>query len=139
MDTLITNARDFDRKNHTISLGVCAPAPVWTLAPLITNMYHHMALRTETKPEGHLFTGLLNNTYQLIATHIKPVDTQFYFQKCGSETLLFALPKEHKYVQRKSLSFTDMNGENMLLMPDIGFWNFVKENSPSYLFLCCVS
>ena len=75
MDTLITNARDFDRKNHTISLGVCAPAPVWTLAPLITNMYHHMALQTETKPEDHLFTGLLNNTYQLIATHIKDTGT----------------------------------------------------------------
>ena len=28
-----------------------------------------------------------------------------------------------------------MNGENMLLMPDIGFWNFVKDRMPDSRFL----
>ena len=28
-----------------------------------------------------------------------------------------------------------MNGENMLLMPDIGFWSFVKEKMPDSNFL----
>ena len=40
---------------------------------------------------------------------------------------MFALPKDHKYANKKSLSFSDMNGENMLLMPDISFWSFVLE------------
>lgn len=38
---------------------------------------------------------------------------------------MFALPKGHRYAQRKSLTFAEMNGENMLLMNDIGFWRFV--------------
>lgn len=135
VDTLVANAREYDRKNHTISLGICAPAPVWSLAPLITNLYPHMPLQTETKPEDQLFAGLSENTYQLIATHIKPVDDSLYYQKCGSETLMFALPRGHKYAKRKKLSFSDMNGENMLLMPDIGFWNFVKDKMPDSRFL----
>lgn len=135
VDALVVNAREFDRRRHTISLGTCAPAPVWTLAPLLTNLYPHMSLQTETKKEDQLFAGLLNNTYQLIATHEYPDDEVFYCKKCGSETLMFALPKGHKYARRKTLSFADMNGENMLLMPDIGFWNFVKEKMPDSRFL----
>lgn len=134
-DSLIKNAREFDRKNHTISLGLCAPAPIWTLAPLITNAYPHMSLQTETKKEDQLLTGLLNNTYQLIAVHKKIDNDLIYCQKCGSETLMFALPENHKYSNRKKLSFSDMNGENMLLMPDIGFWNFVREKMPDSRFL----
>lgn len=135
LDALIVNAREYDRKSHTISLGVCAPAPVWTLAPLITNTYPHMSLQTETNREEQLLSGLRNNTYQLIATHVKPEDEDIYCQKCGSETLMFALPPNHKYAHQKTLSFSDMNGENMLLMPDIGFWNFVKDKMPDSRFL----
>lgn len=39
---------------------------------------------------------------------------------------MFALPKGHRYSRRKSLSFDEMNGENVLLLSDIGFWHFVQ-------------
>lgn len=49
---------------------------------------------------------------------------------------MFALPRGHRYARRKSLSFAEMNGENMLLMPDIGFWDFVcTEKMPDSRFL----
>ena len=49
---------------------------------------------------------------------------------------MFALPKGHRFVRRKSLSFAEMNGENMILMNDIGFWNFVRtEKMPNSRFL----
>lgn len=48
---------------------------------------------------------------------------------------MFALPKGHPYARRKKLSFSDMNGENMLLMPDIGFWSFVMDKMPDSRFL----
>ena len=48
---------------------------------------------------------------------------------------MFARPKDHKYANRKSLTFAEMNGENMLLMPDIGFWAFVMDKMPDSRFL----
>lgn len=52
------------------------------------------------------------------------------------ETLMFSLPKGHRFAGRKSLSFTEMNGENILLMPDIGFWDFVTtDKMPDSRFL----
>ena len=49
---------------------------------------------------------------------------------------MFALPRGHRYARRKSLTFAEMNGENMLLMDDIGFWDFVRtEKMPDSRFL----
>lgn len=134
-EALIINAREFDRKKRTIALGICAPAPFWTLAPLIANLYPHMSLQTETAAEERLLSQLENNAYQLIILPKKPDNTSFFYKECGKEALMFALPKKHKYAHRKSLTFKEMNGENMLLMPDIGFWNFVKAKMPDSRFL----
>lgn len=135
-DSLITKAQDFDRKNRTITLGICAPAPVWRLVPLISQIFPHMSLQTEMDSDSGLLNGLNHNAYQLIATHRKPDGNQYLWKECVKERLMFTLPKNHKYAGRKSLSFSEMNGENMLLMADIGFWNFVKtEKMPDSRFL----
>ena len=135
-DSLTVKAKEFDRRNRTIVLGVCAPAPVWRLAPLLSNLYPHMALQTETDECRQLFTGLESNLYQLIIVNEKPEGKQYYCKECGKESLMFALPKGHRYSRRKSLSFAEMNGENVLLMSDIGFWNFVQtQKMPDSRFL----
>lgn len=125
-DSLIIKAREFDRRNRTIFLGICAPAPIWRLAPLIANLYPNMTLQTEMGECKRLLEGLKNNIYQLIVINEKPEEKQYYYKECGKESLMFALPKGHRYSKCKSLSFAEINGENILLMSDIGFWNFVK-------------
>lgn len=135
-DSFAEKARDFDRRNRTVTLGVCAPAPVWRLAPLITNLFPHMSLRTEMAQDARLLTDLDNNVFQLAVTHGMPCGEQYFWKECMRETLMFALPKGHKYARRKSLSFSEMNGENMLLMSDIGFWDFVRtDKMPDSRFL----
>ena len=134
-DSLIVRARDFDRKNRTIAIGVCAPAPVWRLTPIISNLFPHMTIQTEQDEDTRLLTDLDSGVYQLVVTHEKPDEKKYYCKECGRESLMFALPKGHKYARRKALSFTEMNGENMLLMPDIGFWGFVKDRMPDSRFL----
>lgn len=135
-DSLTVKAREFDRRNRTIVLGVCAPAPVWRLAPLLSNLYPHMALQTETEECRRLLAGLESNIYQLIVVNKKPEGKPYYCKECGKESLMFALPKGHRYSRRKSLSFAEMNGENVLLMSDIGFWNFVQtQKMPDSRFL----
>lgn len=135
-DSFAAKVRDYDRRNRTITLGVCAPAPAWRLTPLIPNVFPHMTLQTEMDDDQRLLTGLENNIYQLIVTHIEPDAAKYFYKKCEKESLMFALPKGHRYAQRKSLSFAEMNGENMLLMPDIGFWDFVRtDKMPDSRFL----
>ena len=133
---LVAKARDYDRRNRTITLGLCAPAPAWLLTPLLSNLYPHMTLQTELNGEDRLMKDLENHVYHLAVVHRQPKDGPYFVKECGRETLSFSLPKGHKYARRKSLSFQEMNGENMLLMSDIGFWDSVhREKMPDSRFL----
>ena len=134
-DALAKKVQEFDRKNRTIRLGICAPAPLWTLTPLISQVYPHLSLQTEMESEELLLKHLIDDSYQLIALHEPPAGAEFFCKKCGTETLMFALPQGHRYAKRKNLTFAEMNGENMLLMPDIGFWAFVMDKMPDSRFL----
>lgn len=135
-DSLISNARKFDRKNRAISLGVCAPVPLWQLTPLISSLFPHAFLQTETAEIDALISGLENNVYHLIVINDKPDAEDYYYKKCGGDSLMFALPKDHRFADRTSLTFSDLNGENVLLMDDIGFWDFVRtEKIPDSRFL----
>ena len=134
-DSLPVKAQEFDRKNRTITIGICSPAPMWTLSPLLTDLFPFMSIQTEQDIESRLISRLDNDIDQLIVLHEKPDDELYISKKCSSESLMFSLPKGHKYAKRKSLTFSEMNVENMLLMHDIGFWSFVKEKMPDSNFL----
>ena len=71
-DALAKKVQEFDRKNRTIRLGICAPAPLWTLTPLISQVYPHLSLQTEMESEELLLKHLIDDSYQLIALHEPP-------------------------------------------------------------------
>ena len=127
-DALQAKARAYDRKSRTISMGVCAPAPVWLLSPLLSSQYPDKMIQTEIAEEAALIDGIENGSYQLIVLTTPPDSEAYFVKECGRENLMFSLPKEHRYAGRKSLTFAEMNGENMLLMNDIGFWKFVHSS-----------
>lgn len=135
-EALARKAQSFDRQNRTISLGICSPAPNWIIVPLLGRLYPNKMLQTEIAEEELLLSGLEKGTYQLIVLSHKPENKRCFMKICGRESLMFALPKSHRYARRKSLSFAEMNGENMILMNDIGFWDFVcTEKMPDSRFL----
>lgn len=134
-ETLVQKAIDFDRKNNTILIETCAPGPLWPLIPVVSSLYPQMSLQTVTDIDEVIFNKIDKDEAQLGLTHTKPDENKYYFKEYGTESIFFALPKDHHYARRKSLSLREMNGENMLLMTDIGVWNLVKEMMPDSRFL----
>ena len=123
IDSIAKQVRDFDRSRRTISLGVCAPAPTWKLTPLLSQLYPTMTIRTEITEETELLEGLYNGQYQLIVLHFQPDDPHCISAACGTEKLFFSLPPTHRLAKASALSFSDLDGENFLLMSEIGFWH----------------
>lgn len=72
-DALTSKAQAFDRKNRTIALGVCAPAPIWLVTPLLSSLYPAKTIQTETAEEKMLLSGLDSGSYQLIALNCAPL------------------------------------------------------------------
>lgn len=133
---LIQLVRSLDRERHTISIGACAPVPAFTLSQRAANLYKDMTVTQELKSNSDLISGLRNEKYQIIILPYKPAEKDIVTKEYGKETLFFVFPKTHHYADRKEIFLHEMDGENMLLFSDIGFWhNIVTTHMPHSRFL----
>ena len=107
--------RLFDRSRRTLSVGGCAPVPLWDLLPLLSRLYPQMNVSTEMKnSDEELLAGLNKEMYQLIVTH-SPPDIDLYGQPFRTERLFLSVPLEHPLANRKALTPADIDGQNLLL------------------------
>ena len=136
IEQMLRRARDFDRLNRTILIGACTPVPVPDLIRRINQQHPEATISAETKKIPLLMDGVKNGTYELVLLPFCPEDSELQCIKFGEEHLSFLLPKRHRLAKRKSLSVSEMNGENMLLFQEIGFWHdLVLDKMPDSRFL----
>ena len=122
---LVEQVRAFDRSQRTISIGSCAPAPLWELASQVSQLYPEMTVSSEMKDTGVLLDGLKSGIYQFIILPFpseEPGHCCFPFE---TEQLYFSLPPAHPLSGSKGLYFKDIDGESILLFSQIGFWREV--------------
>lgn len=89
-----------------------------------------------------LFSRTKNSISLTDAGQLAVAEAELILRQCENmkkriqDLLFFYLNKQHPYANRKSLSVKEMNGENMLLFQDIGFWHdLVLEKMPDSRFL----
>lgn len=135
-DSMLQRVRAYDRASHTISIGSSAAVQIPDLIRRISELHPEMTISTELKKPDVLVDGLSKDAYQLIILPYEPEDADLVTAIAGEEHLRFLLPKNHRLIKRKSLTLADMNGENMLLFSEIGFWHdIVTEKMPDSRFL----
>lgn len=128
--------RSVDRERHTVSIGSCAPVPAFTLSQRATSLYKGLTITSELKSNDELIQGLHNDKYHLIVLPYRPDDKDYVIKPYGTEKLYLVLPKEHPLADRESILLHEVDGENMLLFSDIGFWHdIVTSHLPHSRFL----
>lgn len=133
---MIEHIRAFDRSRRTITLGSCAPAPIFHLVPMLSRAYGDMTIASEIKKEDALLRGLADHTYQMIVlTHPEESDT-FQSIRWQNEHLYITLPPAHPLAGRDSVYLHELNGQTILLYSQIGFWyDLCMEKMPESRFL----
>lgn len=127
---------EFDRSHHTINIGSCAPAPMWKLAPEISNLFPDFTISSEMKTSEELINGLKDNTYQIIITADKIAIPNTITHKYCNEHLFVSLPPAHPLAEHKTLSLSELNGQSVLILSDIGLWyDICKAKMPDSMFL----
>lgn len=112
-----------ERSRHTISIGSCAPAPVWFILPELTRRFSEMTISAELKNVSDLLQGLEAGLYQMIVIP-HPVEIPGCLcHRWGAEHLFLSLPPMHPLAERTSIRLDDLAGETMLLFTQIGFWH----------------
>ena len=122
---LVDQVRAFDRSRRTISIGSCAPAPLWELVSITSRLYPDMAISSEMKDADTLMAGLADGTYQFIILPRTVESPDLYSFPFEKERIYFSLPPAHPLASMKELSFRDIDGESILLLAQIGFWKDV--------------
>lgn len=136
VENMIDRIRAYDRSKRTVFIGSCAPAPMWKLSPLLSELYPDYAISAEMKDSEYLTRSLQNGVYQIIIT-TRPIsrDDVLCFEYC-TEQLMVSLPPAHPLAMYKEISFKDLSGETMLMFSEIGFWHDVcSEHLPDTEFI----
>lgn len=119
---MISRIQAFDRSQRTILFGACAPAPLWEIPALLSDLYPEMTISSEIRENDVLLQGLRDDVYQLIVLPFPVDEPGMICAKYGEEHLFFSLPPAHPLSGNKALYMKDLNGETMLLRNRLGFW-----------------
>ena len=119
---MVERVRSFDRAKHTLSVGACAPAPLWDLVPRLSSLYGSLTIGSEIRECQQLIQGLNEGTYQIIVLPEQIREPNWISLPWGQEHLFFSLPEAHPLAHRQGLEMRALDGENMLVFGNIGFW-----------------
>ena len=140
---MIRTIREEERRRHSFSFGSIAPAPMWELTPIASNLFAGKTVSADLQEtEAALIRGLNEGVYNLIIQlrpleEKKPDGTPRYICKPFiKEELSVLLPVSHRLAKRKTLQLKDLAGEKILIYNKIGFWYSVcKRKIPGAVFL----
>lgn len=132
----IQEVRDFDQSLKTITVTSVAPAPLWNLLPILTSLYPDKQIKHKICSTRQALEAIDENTTDIAVLPFSfeghSIDSLPYLK----ESLDIVVPLDHALAKETSVSFSDIDGYNFLLMNQIGFWNdLVQEKMPASKFL----
>ena len=122
-----TRMAAYARSLRTITVGSCAPAPMWEVTPLLSRQYPDMTIAAEMKDPDKLVEGLENGAYQLIVTDVPLDHPGVLCQEYVTEQLYVSLPPAHPLAKREAIRLSDLAGQTMLLFSELGVWQRLRD------------
>lgn len=121
-DKMIQEAKLFDALHRSISINSCTPAPVWDIEPLLKTIYPNIDINYKIIENDLLVESLRAKECSMIIAPFEINDKDLFCIPYIEEDLCLSVPKNHPLVNQKEVSFSDLDGETMLLYSNIGFW-----------------
>lgn len=140
-EQLTNEVQNIEKSRKIFSIGSCAPAPLWVIQEKIPQIISKRKIVSELSDESSLISGLRSKKYECIIMPFSVENSQgkislnvtepekFESKNLCNENLFFYLPKNHKFAKRKSLKFSEMNGETFVVFRKIGFWDKIHHES----------
>lgn len=135
-ENAISKVQNFDKRQKTIVIEACAPAPLWSLLPELGKKYPDKTFSSATCDieqiiwdvrEGNCDFGVLPYEYE-----DKDLQSLPYIE----EKLAVCVRTDHELAGYEEVNFAQINGFNCLVREEIGFWSgLCKEKMPASRFL----
>lgn len=132
----IQEVRQFDQSLRTITIISVAPAPLWYLLPEVTSLYPDKQIQHHICSTDKVLEAIAKKSVDLA---VLPFDYDADSIDCLpylKENLDIIVSTDHVLAKKETVSFSEIDGYNFLLMNKIGFWNdLVQEKMPASKFL----
>lgn len=113
---------------NSLTLGSVAPGPLFTLLPKATQLFSDLTITSCISDEPSLLYGLNTNEYEMIILNHPVSDPAYFCQKYTSEQLYLSINQLHPAASCKSVSFSDLDGQNFIIYSEIGTWHDIVKN-----------
>lgn len=135
-ENAINAIRAFDTKNHTISIGSCAPIPLSELTEAATNLYKGFTISSKIDDIEIILNNLKSGIYDIGIFNQEVNDEELISFKTCSEKLYLMIDKSHSLAKKEGIFLSELNNCDILLYSEIGFWNeLLKIKAPDANFL----
>lgn len=132
----VTQVQAFHKRLHTITVQSCAPAPLWSLLPILSSEFPQQTISSTLLEEPEILRQVHSGDCEM---GILPRSVELEGVKCVpflEEKLSVCVPYGHHLADRTSLTFQELNGFNCLLLSQIGFWDkLCRDKMPASRFL----
>lgn len=127
--------RAFDRSQHTLTVGSCAPGPLMDLLPRAAGIFADMTISSAIDTEEQLIKGLESSDYNLIILSRPLYAENLYCRKYCTEQLYLSITPFHPAASYRTISFADMDGQSFIMYAHVGFWeDIVRQKMPNAKF-----
>lgn len=124
--------QEFDKRQHTLVIRSCAPAPLWKLLHTLSIQSPSVRIESAICDNEEVISSWKNQTCDIAILPFKVEGAKEWMK----ENLYVCVPKNHELSKYKSLSFEQINGFNFLLRTQLGFWDkMVREKMNASKFL----
>ncbi|MCC8043923.1 MAG: LysR family transcriptional regulator [Clostridiales bacterium] len=119
----VVQVRRFDQSLHTILVESCAPAPLWSLLPVLSEQFPDKTISSRLAEISAIPGRVKDKSCEI---GILPCPIEDDKMECAPfirEELSVCLPPDHTLAGCSSVTLEMLNGYNCLLKSDIGFWS----------------
>lgn len=135
-ENAINAIQSFDRRNHTIAIGSCAPIPLSELTEAVSTLYRDFTISSKIDEVELLLNNLKSGIYDICIFNQEIKDEELISFKTCSEKLYLSLAKSHPLAKKDGIYLSELNNQDVLLYSEIGFWyDLVKDKAPNANFL----
>jgi DNA-binding transcriptional LysR family regulator len=134
--TAQTAVKEYYLSTRTIRVASCAPYPLWQILPRLSASLPQMTMSSVIRGNDFIAHAIEHDEFDLyIAT--APTDHPGYTSTPYlTEKLLVGVTTDHELARFDSLTFSEINGHNFILRPNLGFWDdLCRAKMPSSKFL----
>ncbi|MCD8082831.1 MAG: LysR family transcriptional regulator [Clostridiales bacterium] len=120
---VIDRVRQFDLSQRTILIESCAPAPLWSLLPALSEQFPDKMISSRLTDIPLILNRVKDQTCEIGILPYPAEDDDVASVPFIREELSVCLPPDHDLSGCSSVTLEMLNGYNCLLKSDIGFWN----------------